>query len=611
MQDTPRAGARVTASALRPKKVATAIRRAETATALTNKTFAARLLAPALQARNRLWARGAGLGPRPSPSAVLPEPMYVGDADRGAALVRGVWEAAGRRIDLAGGPIWMARLHDTRLLAAREACGWLDDLAALANRPARSLAQAWTQDWIRRCGGGAGPGWTPELTGLRAMRWVAHAGLLTEGLDPPAAERFWRALAAQQRYLGRAWEQADPGLGRMRALAALVWTGRVLPHAGHAAAVARLGALAAATVGPEGELGSRRPEDLAETLALLVWTARLLEDAGDSAAPEHLAAIVRLVPALRPLRMGDGAVARFHGGGAGSGHAIDKALAELRLETRPRPRLPMGYARLAGGRVALVMDGAGPPSGVWAAGAHAGALAFEMSVGRQPLVVNVGPGRGFEGQPADALPGGAGLDWAAAARTTPAHSTVEVDGASSARFVGAALVAGPTLVSVRQAQDASGMWLLATQDGYVASKGLLHERRIFVDARGAEARGEEILSVTDARARATFDRAAAAAGGRVSFAARFHLHPHVAVDFDPLAEAALLTLPGGETWEFRAGGGSVEIEPSAWLEPDAAAPVPSQQVVVRAEVVEYLGQITWSFGRIGPAPRGGTPARPR
>ncbi len=602
---------RVTARAPRPKKGATAFRRAETATALTNKTFAAQLLDPARRARNRLLARSAGLGPRPTPAATLPEPMYVGEADRGARLVRGLWDAGGRTIDLAGGPIWAASVADPRLAASRESCGWIDDLAALANRPARVLAQGWVQEWIRRCGGGAGPGWTPELTGLRAMRWVAHAGLLTDGLDPTAAERFWRALAAQQRYLARAWDQAAPGLARLRALAGLVWTGRALPHPGHAAAITRLGALAAAAVGPEGEVVSRRPEDLAETLALLVWTARLLEDAGEGAAPEHLAAIVRMVPTLRPLRMGDGGLARFHGGGAGAAHAIDKALAELRLETQPRPRLPMGYIRLTGGRVTLVMDGAGPPAGVWAEGAHAGALAFEMSAGRQPLVVNVGPGRGFEGQPADTLPGGAGLDWAEAARRTPAHSTVEVDGASSAAFVGGVLTAGPTLVSVRQAQDASGMWLLATQDGYVASKGLLHERRIFVDARGAEARGEEILSVTDARARAAFDRAAAAAGGRVGFAARFHLHPGVDAAFDPVADSALLTLPSGETWEFRAGGGEVTIEDSAYLGPEAPVPRPSRQVVVRAEVVEYLGQITWSFGRIGEAPRDGTPARRR
>ncbi len=556
---------------------------------MTEKTFAERILDPARRARNRFWARSAGLAGSPGAPGAIPEPMYLGEADRGAQLVAGRWEAAGREIALGGGAIWDAALAEPRLADLREASGWLDDLAALGSRQARALAQAWVLDWIRRYGGGGGPGWTPEIAGLRAMRWVAHAGFLTEGLGRADADRFWRGLAAQQRYLARAWGGGAPGLGQLRALCGLVWTGRVLPNPGQAAAVASLGALAAALVGPEGELGSRRPEDLAETLALLIWTARLLEDA----------ATVRMVPALRPLRMGDGTLARFHGGGGGAPVAIDKALAELRLETQPRPRLPMGFCRLAGGRVTLVMDAAAPPSGPWAQGAHAGALAFEMSIGRQPVVVNAGPGRGLADQRARF------------ARSTAGHSTVEVDDASSAAFVQGALTAGPTLVSVRQAQDATGMWLLATHDGYVAAKGLLHERRIFVDARGAETRGEEILTVTDARARDAYDEAARAAGGALRFAARFHIHPEVAVEFDPFPEAAILRLPSGEIWEFRAGGGDVAVEDSLHLEPEAGPPRPSRQVVVRAEVVEYLGQITWSFGRVAGAPRGAAAARPR
>lgn len=565
---------------------------------MTNKTIAARLLDPARRARNRLWARRSRFGGRPAPVEAPPEAMSQGDADRGSRLLAGVWETGGRRIDLHGGPIWAVRVSDPRLEAEREGCGWLDDLAALGNRPARALAQAWVQDWIRRFGAGAGPGWRPEVAGRRAMRWVAHARLLTEGADAAAAERFWHALTGQQRYLARAWPQAAPGLERLRALAGLVWTGRVLPHPGHAEAVARLGALAERTVGPGGDVASRSPEDLAETLTLLIWTARLLEDAGQSAAPAHLAAIVRMVPVLRPLRMGDGSLARFHGGGPGDAIGIDKALAELRLEAQPRPRLPMGYARLTGGRLTLVMDGAGPPGGPFAAAAHAGTLAFELSVGRQALVVNAGSGRGF------------GPRWARLSRETPAHSTVEVAGASSAGFAGGALTGGPTLVSVRQAQDKTGMWLLATHDGYVARQGLLHERRIFLDARGTEARGEEILSVTDARARAAFDRASRArgAGGRLDFAARFHLHPDVEAAFEPGPGSVLLTLPSGELWEFRAGGGAVDLEDSVHFDPAASAPRPTRQVVVRAEVVEYLGQITWSFGRVSAA--GATPRRP-
>ena len=153
---------------------------------------------------------------------------------------------------------------------------------------------------------------------------------------------------------------------------------------------------------------------------------------------------------------------------------------------------------------------------------------------------------------------------------------------------------------MRQAQDASGQWLLATHDGYVASHGLLHERRLFVEARGQEVRGEDILTVPDARAREAFERAAT--GGRLGFAARFHLHPHVAVELDAGRRLVILTLPNEEAWMFRASGGAVAVEESVYFDAGAAAPEPTRQVVVRADVTGYLGQVTWSFARIAEAP---------
>ena len=180
-----------------------------------------------------------------------------------------------------------------------------------------------------------------------------------------------------------------------------------------------------------------------------------------------------------------------------------------------------------------------------------------MSVGRQRVVGGAGPGRVFGG------------DWTLLSRQTAAQSAVEVDGRSSARFAakglaartfGARLDEGPALVSVRQAQDATGQWLLATQDGYVASHGLLQERRLYVDARGQELRGEDILTVADARARSQFQRAAP--GGRLGFAARFHLHPAVSPELDEARQIVLLTLPSGEVWMFRAGGGGLALEDS-------------------------------------------------
>jgi len=564
---------------------------------LTLRALGEQIARPSRAWRNRIWAHRARLGGRPDVAEAMPDPMLLGDAERGEKLLAGTWTALGRTIEVGKGSIWAVPLPDPRLEAERQACLWIDDLAALGNRPARTLAQAWAQDWIQRYGGGGGPGWDAELAGRRAKRWAVHAGLLTEGLDRGGADRFWRALAAHQRYLTRAWPQAPEGLPQLRALAGLVWSGVVLPHAGHAAALAEIAALADGLIDAEGGTPSRSPEDLAEIVILLIWTARLLEDSGQHAMAPHLQAIVRAVPVLRPLRLGDGGVARFHGGGAGDGGRIDQALAELRLVAQPKPQLAMGFARLAGGRVAVVMDGAAPPAEAHALSAHAATLAFEMSVARQRVVVNCGPGQVF------------GPEWGVASRQTAAQSGVEVAGASSARIeaeglaartFGARLFDGPALVSVRQAQDASGQWLLATHDGYVASHGLLHERRLFVEARGQEVRGEDILTVPDARARGQFERAAAS--GRLGFALRLHIHPMIGVDLDAARGFVILTLPSEEAWLFRATGGEVSVEESVFFEAEAAHPEPTQQVVVRAEVTGYLGQVTWSFARIAEAP---------
>ena len=102
-----------------------------------------------------------------------------------------------------------------------------------------------------------------------------------------------------------------------------------------------------------------------------------------------------------------------------------------------------------------------------------------------------------------------------------------------------------------------------------------------------------------ARSRGQFQRAAPS--GRVGFAARFHLHPAVASELDEARQIVLLRLPGGEAWMFRTGGGLLSLEDSVFFDRGAAAPLPARQVVVRSEVVEYLAQITWSFGRIAEA----------
>jgi uncharacterized heparinase superfamily protein len=544
----------------------------------------------------RAWAAGRV---DPPEAHRLPEPFLYGDSDRGRALVGGTWEALGHRVAVGNRSIWLATLPDRRLEAARHGFDFLDDLAALGSRQAHARAREWTLDWIRRHRGGRGPGWRPDLAGRRMLRWTAHARLLAAELDPPDAERFWRSVAAHGRALLRGWREAEAGAPQAAALAGAVLALALLDDPAVEAALDELGRLSEALIDADGAIRSRAPGELAEIVILLIWSARIADALGREARPSQLYAISRAVPTLRALRLGDGSMARFHGGGPGEPSRLDQALAELRLSAHAKPRLPMGYARLAGGRLIAVMDGASPPMGPGARWGAAATLAFELTSGRAPLIVNAGPGGAFGP--------GAGL----AARGTAAHSTVEIDGAPSARLCkpglaarayGGWLESGPTLVSVRQAQDHTGQWLLATHDGYVETHGLLHERRLFVGSRGAECRGEEIVYVPDGRARERFDRVARRRRGPIEAVARFHLHPDVAAAVDPVRQVVELRPPGLDTWIFRCSGGRVELRESRYFDPAAAAPRESLQIMVIADVIEYLGQINWSFARIAAAP---------
>ena len=95
---------------------------------------------------------------------------------------------AGTLTEAPGVAIWDVPVPDPLAAEQRHGFVWLDDLAALGDSAARARAQDWTWDWIARYGAGQGPGWSPDLTGRRLIRWINHAILLLNGQDRTRSE---------------------------------------------------------------------------------------------------------------------------------------------------------------------------------------------------------------------------------------------------------------------------------------------------------------------------------------------------------------------------------------------------------------------------------------
>ena len=544
---------------------------------------------------NRVHARLAGFA-RPATGFVSrPEPKTVGRFARGRQLIAGHFLFAGHLVEAPGQSIWDLGAPDAAFEAERHGFTWLDDLAAVGDLKARARAQPWTWDWIARFGDGQGPGWTPDLVARRVMRWTHHALFLLRGQDKAASDAFYAALTRQATFLARRWRSARAGLPRIEALAGLIYCGLALEgmEGRTDPALSALTDECARSIGPRGEIASRNPEELLEIFTLLTWVAQALTDAGRPTPPVVDQALHRIAPVLRALRHADGGLARFHGGGRGLDGRLDQALAASAVRDRPDDGLQMGFARLGGGRTSLIVDVAPPPTGD---GGHASTLAFELTSGRRPVVVTMGPGHTF------------GTDWQARAREAEAHAALCVAGRGPAIVPGAqgSLVAPPRRVQVERSILPDGIKLEAAHDGFRATLGLTHARSLSLTRDGRGLVGEDILVALTEEDQRLFDRALDSDGLKgVPVAVHFPLHPDVDAEVDMGGAAVSLALKSGEIWVFRQDGrAELSLDPTTYLEQGRLRPRTSQRIVLRTRLARARTRLRWSLSKAHDTPAG-------
>ncbi|MCA3455476.1 MAG: heparinase II/III family protein [Rhodobacter sp.] len=546
---------------------------------------------------HRLHARLAGLA-RPATGFVSqPEPRSIGHYARGRQLVAGNFLFSGHLIEAPGLQIWDIAIPDPAFEDEVQGFAWLDDLAAVGDAAARKKAQDWTWGWIARFGRGTGPGWTPDLTGRRIIRWINHALFLLNGLDRTATEAYYRALSRQTVFLSRRWHTAAPGLPRFEALTGLIYAGLALTGMERYVSRARaaLARECAAEIDAEGGIPTRNPEELLEVFTLLIWAAQALAETGRRPGAAHLAAIERVAPTLRALRHADGGLARFHGGGRGLEGRLDQALADSGVKPAALTGLAMGFARLSGGRTSVIADAAPPPDGQASLSAHASTLAFELTSGRRAVIVSCGSGVPF------------GPDWRRAGRATASHSTLEIEGFSSSRLGGGGNEQLTDLAWVPLAEmgtDPSAARLDMSHEGWVETHGLTHTRHLVLTQDGRHLSGEDTLEAITPEDRRLFERVMNRTRFQgVQFMIRFHLHPDVDAAIDMGGAAVSLVLKSGELWIFRhSGGADLSLQPSVYLERGRLKPRPTRQIVLSATLQQTKARIGWTLAKAQDTP---------
>ncbi|SMR82393.1 Uncharacterized conserved protein, heparinase superfamily [Aliiroseovarius halocynthiae] len=552
---------------------------------------------------NRWHAKRAA---RARPAAAFlsqPEPRTIGSFARGKQLLAGNFLFAGHLVDAPDHMLWDISPPSPAFIEETQGFAWLDDLASVGDLEARKRAQDWVFGWIDAYGKGRGEGWTPDLTGRRLIRWISHALFLMRGMSSEQSTLFFRSLGQQTIFLAHRWDGATPGLPRFEALTGLIYAGFSLTgvEVQVDTAIRALSQECLDQIDNQGGIPTRNPEELLEVFTLLNWAALTLRESGRDPEPAHIEAISRIAPTLRALRHADGALARFHGGGRGLEGRLDHALANSGVRIGSAEDLAMGYARLSAGRSSVILDGAAPPVGNASANGHASTLAFELTSGRRPVIVNCGSGIQF------------GPEWHKAGRATPSHSALGLAGVSTSRLTQPQVLDGiertfltqtPEHVPLQHVVGTGTTGIIAAHDSYVATHGLTHMRKLELSVSGRELSGEDTLAAVKDADQKLFDKVLDGTSLQgVPFTVRFHLHPEIDATLDMGGAAVSLALRSGEIWVFRfEGRGELALESSVYLEKTRLKPRKTKQVVLSGVAMDYATRIRWTLAKAQDTP---------
>lgn len=445
---------------------------------------------------------------------------------------------------------------------------WLADLATFGEagrQPARQLLDR----WIAENPPARGKAWRPDIAGRRLANWLLWQNLFLAPIPADFYARYLRSVHLHVNHLSNAATAAPSGSATIAALKGLIFGALALEDAALLTrAWRRLETALSQQILPDGVHAERSPRSQLRVLQDLAEISMAYGAVGHEIPPSLLAAMESMAPALRMFRHGDGALALFNDSVESDSEAIERVLASTgagrtRLDQAPNG----GFQRLQQGSLTVIVDTGRPAPPGFDTHAHAGTLSFELSSGRERLIVNCG-----------AHPWGA--DWREVQRHTAAHSTLVIDDMSSSELRDEGLGRRVTQVICRREEAEGQVWLDASHDGYLANLGIVHHRRLYLAGDGEDLRGEDRIE----------------GSGGTRFTLRFHVHPAVDATLAQGGTAALLRLPSGQGWRLRIDNATLVLEDSVYLG-KAGQAQRTQQVAASGELSGDDNLVRWALTR--------------
>jgi uncharacterized heparinase superfamily protein len=462
---------------------------------------------------------------------------------------------------------------------------YFDDLNAI-DAPTRQVWHvALVDDWVANNPPGHGMGWESYPLALRVVNWIkwslTGATLSSTALQSLAVQIRWLTGRLEIHLLGNhlfadakalvvaglffQGKEADAWLEKgLRILASEV-PEQILPDGGHFERSTMYHALAL--------------EDILDLVNAATCFASRLSPAQQLQVSDWKKQACAMHAWLQAMCHPDGDISLFND----AAFDIGSSMAELDAYfNRLLPTLnavteqasvemqDSGYVRLARGHAVALLDVAPLGPDYLPGHAHADTLTFELSVGKQRVLVN--SGTSCYGTSTERV----------RQRGTAAHNTVVVDGQDSSEVWGGFRVARrayPMELHTKYEADGALSEVSCAHNGYYWLPGKpVHRRTWRIDERG--------LTINDL-----------VEGPCSTAEARFHFHPDLQIRFHEKRQEGMALLPNGTAVTFQVEHGEAQLEPSTW-HPFFGVNIPNICLVVK--LVQSTSQLHYGWSNSTP-----------
>lgn len=495
----------------------------------------------------------------------FPPDLFGGDAGRGRWIANGSLDINGLRVPLDFDHWYVgSQTQDTPFFDKLHGFEFCTELKSLGGDVGRKTLRHITEKWLNTFENYNETMWSPTLTASRLVNWLIVYPYAFETAPDEFQDRLHASFYKQYMHLRYHLTQKKSldVFDRFACLWAMViiqsYCTELVENVEMQSHLQLIQGAVDDLSLDDGGLVDRNPQNLiemAKSLLLLKHARRQNMNQAPLWIDKRIEKIVRIMAAFTHH---DKDLGIFQGATIQNKNDIDKIIkiTSLRIRRQDISCPDYGYSAIRKGRTSVIIDHGHK-------GEHVSPLAFEMGYASNRIVVNCGAYLKGDQTWRESL---AGLN---------AHSTLSIENVEPKQ---AFYNAKNSIESINGAS-----LFVGSHEGYGPDHSMTHTRRIFLDSKGEDLRGED-LCVRNIAIKP------------LPILLRFHLHPLVKASMIDNHSKILIRLPTGSGWMFQCSAGKIELEDSIYCG-DGFRLRKSQQICISVPMDDLNLQIQWAFKR--------------